>query len=122
MFMRYFEGGIGHQNQSGRWTSRGQEGHNNNYMDVDSDPERDMQGSHNEQLQELRQQALETRTCPAKEDDKDVTSNHADSDDSEDASLLGDFNDNDDKDYDEPYFGPEDGAEGDAEDTGFGDF
>jgi hypothetical protein len=120
--MHCFEGGIGHQNQSGRWTSRGHEGHNDNHMDVDSDPERDMQRSHNEQLQELCQQALETRTHPAKEDDKDIASNYTDSDDSEDASLLGDFDDNDDKDNDEPYFGPEDGAEGDAEDTGFGDF
>jgi hypothetical protein len=55
-------------------------------MDIDSDLEGDIQGHHNKQLQQLSQQAVETRTRPAEEGNKDVASNHTDSDESEDAS------------------------------------
>lgn len=121
--MRYFGGGIGHQNQDARWTSHGEVGRKNDAMDIDPDPEDDITQTRDTRLQELRQLALETSARPADSDDSDVDSSN--SDDSDNTSMEGDLSSDNDSDEGvddyEPYFGPEDG-DGDREDYGFSEF
>lgn len=117
--MRYFGGGIGHQNQATRWAFKAQEDHD---MDIGPDfqevqTEEDAEDNQNVQMEELRQLALATSTCPAQEDEEDI--NASDSDNSvieEDSS-----DDGNESDGDELYFGPEDEEGTDKEDDGFGD-
>lgn len=124
--MRYLGGGIGHQNQDARWTSNGEEGAQNNDMDIDPNQvnmhaENGMIANEEKRLQELRKLALETSNRPAESDDEDV--NSTDSDDSEDTSDYSSDGDSDEEvDGYEPYFGPEDGEGDEKEDTGFSEF
>lgn len=126
MFMRYLGGGIGHQNQDARWTSKGQDDCNSGDMVIDADFEED---KHTEEmgdnrLEELRRLALETTLRPAEDDEGNEAADAIDSDyedDSDTNSSINDIFDDEDNESDgnEPYFGPEDKV-GD-QDSGFGD-
>lgn len=130
MFMRYLGGGIGHQNQSARWTSTIEDKHDQMNIDppsscdegskIDEDPTNDTR------LQGLRDLAIELGSRPAGDDDEDLDSEEDDSDDSSQEYGAGEdlFFDEDEGDDDEDKdidFGPYD-EEKDEDDTGFGDF
>lgn len=134
--MRYLGGGIGHQNQDIRWTSKGQEDNRSDSMDIDGEleeeiqTEQDMEDNQHLQLEEVQKLALQTSIRPAEEADKDIDVDSDNTDDT-DSNLSAEDNifnhgeddesDTDESDNDEPYFGPEDES-GEDEDNGFGKF
>lgn len=136
MFMRYLGGGIGHQNQDTRWTSKGQEDNRSDSMDIDGEleeeiqTEQDMEDNQHLQLEEVQKLALQTSIRPAEEADKDIDVDSDNTDDT-DSNLSAEDNifnhgeddesDTDESDNDELYFGPEDES-GEDEDNGFGKF
>lgn len=114
--MRYFGGGLGHQNQEDRWTTgRRDEEPDNGVIDVDDSEDDQAQAETGEantsfQLQELHQLVSGLTSGPAGESDEDVDSEDNDSDvDSIEDKDVGDEDDlfaHDDS--DEADFGPED--------------
>jgi hypothetical protein len=133
--MRYFGGGMGHQNQENRWTINKRVEEYDNDMEVDDSeeenigPNEDVETNPNLQLQELQKLASDLTSAPGEESDMDVDSDDDDSDrdsakDADEDNLLADYIDNSDDnsdDSDEIDFGPEDGY-GEENEGSFAEF
>ncbi|KAF9466647.1 hypothetical protein BDZ94DRAFT_1157658, partial [Collybia nuda] len=105
MFMRYLGGGIGHQHESKRWRSTGQEVDEDS-MDIDPEPEDGLPSQDNDaaQLQTLFD------TTAYLQGDENAGADTDDSDSQSDSSDTSEeeFDYGSDNDDDCAYFGPED--------------
>lgn len=118
MFMRYWGGGIGHQDEGSRWklADRGMEG---NEMDVNAESEDERPHLNQDNNDILEAEHLDRVAAQLQADDNgsavadDSQSSHSsdtnssDSEESSDNETNSD-NDEDDDDNEDTYFGPED--------------
>lgn len=107
--MRYWGGGIGHQNEGLRWKIADR-GTKDNEMDIDSEPEEDNQINlpHTDDLTQLSHLNHIAGQLPEDGDtDSDLDSNSSHSSDSTSIDNPLDYGTDDDGE-DRSYFGPED--------------